>query len=79
MIRPISAAAASRAKTKLLEALRSRSWFRGVGVVRTEDGTLALRVNVDPAASRGDLDIPDEVDGVPVTILRTRGYGPRDA
>jgi hypothetical protein len=54
------------AKSILNERLGKRLEVNGVGVTRTSDG-FGVKVNLS-GEPNDDLEIPDEVDGVPVQV-----------
>ncbi len=53
-----------------------RDWFRGVGIVPTDEG-LCLRLNVDPDIQVEEDEIPATYDDFAIEIVRTKGYKPR--
>ena len=53
-----------------------RCWFRGVGIVPTDEG-LALRLNVDPDAIVEEGEIPATFQNIAIEVVRTKGYKPR--
>lgn len=65
-----------RAKRSLLKKYGARDWFRGVGIVPTDEG-LGLRLNVDPDAKLEKNEIPATYYNIAIEIVRTRGYKPR--
>lgn len=65
-----------RAKRSLLKKFGERRWFRGVGIVPTDEG-LALRLNVDPDAIVEEGEIPATFHNIAIEIVRTKGYEPR--
>ncbi len=56
---------AREAKESARAGLELVDGFTGVGIVKTDDG-YGLRVNLETDAAIAD--VPDEVDGVPVTV-----------
>lgn len=66
-----------RAKRSLLKKYGERDWFRGVGIVPTDEG-LGLRLNVDPDVEIAEDEIPATYYNIVIEIVRTRGYKPRE-
>lgn len=56
---------AREAKESARAGLELVEGFTGVGIVKTDDG-YGLRVNLETDSAIDD--VPDEVDGVPVTV-----------
>ena len=56
---------ARAAKRILLDKIRNHPQLRGVGITRLDDGSYAIKVNL---AELADLEVPDDVDGVPVIV-----------
>ncbi len=65
-----------RAKRSLAKKYGDRSWFRGVGIVPTDEGP-ALRLNVDPDAIVEEGEIPATFHNIAIEIVTTKGYKPR--
>ena len=65
-----------RAKRSLLKKYGERDWFRGVGIVPTDEG-LGLRLNVDPDVKIEEGEIPATYHNIAIEIVRTKGYKPR--
>jgi hypothetical protein len=68
---------ARRAKEALARSVGARDEVNGVGITRSGDG-YGVRVNVRDDAP-DDLDLPSEVEGVPVEVVRVgpiRKQGP---
>ena len=65
-----------RAKRSLLKKYGERDWFRGVGIVLTDEG-LGLRLNVDPDVKIEEDEIPATYHNIAIEIVRTKGYKPR--
>jgi hypothetical protein len=59
---------ARKAKEALARSVGARDEVNGVGITRHGDG-YGVRVNVREDAP-DDLDLPSEVDGVPVEVVR---------
>jgi hypothetical protein len=70
--------AAKRAKKLLLERFQRSIWFRGVGIAPSDEG-LKLRINVDPETAPDPSELPLELEGIPVEVLLTKGYSPRNS
>ncbi len=62
-----------RAKRSLQEKFGERDWFRGVGIVPTDEG-LCLRLNVDADVKVGEDEIPQTYHNIAIEIVRTKGY-----
>jgi hypothetical protein len=71
-----SLAAARRAKAALQEKYRDAAWLRGVGIAPAASG-FHVRLNVDPETGPPVEELPEEIEGVPIEVLRTPGYRPR--
>lgn len=65
-----------RAKRSLAKKYGDCCWFRGVGIVPTDDG-LALRLNIDPDAKVEKGEIPATFQNIAIEVVRTKGYEPR--
>ncbi|MGA8808798.1 MAG: hypothetical protein WB973_13060 [Thermoanaerobaculia bacterium] len=61
----VSLERARTAKTKIADLLQDETEVCGIGIA-TLDGGYGVKVNVTAAAR---LNIPDEVDGVPVVVM----------
>jgi hypothetical protein len=71
-----STRALQRAKRSLAKKYGDRGWFRGVGIVPTDDG-LALRLNVDPDAKVEAGEIPATFQNIAIEVVRMKGYKAR--
>ncbi len=77
MKRLVTPADAKKAKLELASRFSSRPWWRGVGIVPSVTGGLAVRVNIAPGSDHEPIDIPDLCQGVPVERLVIEGYQAR--
>jgi hypothetical protein len=68
--------AARRAKLLLQQKYQNADWLRGIGIAPGAAG-FTIRINVDPEIGPDPSEFPSECEGVPVEVLRTKGYGPR--
>jgi hypothetical protein len=69
---------ARSAKQKLVEHIGAATWCKGIGIAPDAHGGLALRVNVDQSGPTA-TELPHEVDGVAVEVVRLSGYEKREA
>ena len=67
---------AQEAKRKLVARIGEAGWCRGVGLAPGKGGGFSLRVNVDPERA-DEADLPEELDGVPIQVVRISGYRAR--
>jgi len=63
-----------QALERMVHHYRSRSWYRGAGIVRSSNGMFILRLNVDPRVNSGNSDVPREFEHIPVEIVHLLGY-----
>jgi hypothetical protein len=63
-----------QAKAELYKLVHGQPWFKGIGIVPHGD-QLVLRLNVSPGAK--DSELPREIDGIPIQIVRLESYEQR--
>jgi len=59
------------AKAELQKLVYGQPWFKGIAIVPHGDH-LILRLNVSPSAEASEL--PREIEGIPIQIVRLESY-----
>ncbi len=70
-------AAARRAKSRLARLFQACDWFLGVGIVPDAKHGIGLRIDVRPSAEVDGAALPDQFEGLPVSVARIERREPR--